>query len=458
MPLEICLAKFWNTLGEANLEVTLSCFGVIPSLKAITLNAGDTVCGPLQLRSMLSTTNVTPSVKLDKYCSVVYPIAGAKVLPLGERDVLLNGHRIHELTLEYAFYIPEATSIKPRWEGFNDILYETYFYAQFHMLYDFNKCLVASGDAWPDSIQVSKGNYTLRFQLRHTDVSLLEQFVTLPVVLEASLKNALKLTHHKTRCNAVSNINNSTIKMYEGTANSFYLHALLASQLPKYACTGDYLKGTITYNNKNESTNNPVSYPVIQMITVKPPDSPTENGTVPERSCDDYKLKLLQCAVGKECFMELYTTLTASALATPAMVMTKLQNTNKQTAKDADAVQNLLNETYMVESLFDVSSIIVQTSALSSSTTKREAEKSKSMLAEVYFIRTMAFAQKIFPNVSKFEASIIIDRTADETAKNDFIASYNVLKLWDDISKDKYYEATLIFHLLQKKYMNYIEN
>jgi tripeptidyl-peptidase II len=99
--------------------------------------------------------------------------------------------QIYQLLLEYKFNMSsDGEEVTPRAMLLNGVLYESPLEAQFWMLFDSNKKLLGSGDAWPDSVKASKGENVLRLSVRHDQMGLLENLKDLVLVLERQLKNS----------------------------------------------------------------------------------------------------------------------------------------------------------------------------------------------------------------------------------------------------------------------------
>ena len=82
----------------------------------------------------------------------------------------------------------------PRAKLLNGVLYESPLEAQFFMVFDGNKKLLGSGDAWPDTVKCVKGENILRLSVRHDEIALLQGLTGLVVVLERQLKNSKEVT------------------------------------------------------------------------------------------------------------------------------------------------------------------------------------------------------------------------------------------------------------------------
>lgn len=76
----------------------------------------------------------------------------SKILPLTLRDVIPPSRQIYELVLVYNFTVSKATEVTPNLTALSYVLYEGEFESQFWMLYDTNKQLKATGDAYPPQV------------------------------------------------------------------------------------------------------------------------------------------------------------------------------------------------------------------------------------------------------------------------------------------------------------------
>jgi hypothetical protein len=74
---------------------------------------------------------------------------------------------------------------------------------QLWMLFDANKQMVGTGDSFDNSATVTKGDYTLRLQVRYDDASVLEGLQDMPVFFETSLTKAISLSIYSSMGNAV---------------------------------------------------------------------------------------------------------------------------------------------------------------------------------------------------------------------------------------------------------------
>lgn len=320
--MEFTVARSWSNIVDPNFEVTLHFRGVEPVPAQVLITGGQRVSEKITVFSKLCTfpIDISPSAKLDRWTTMIKPSSAGKVAPLGERDVLPDGTRLYQLVLEYEIEHTEANDAVPRWPGLQGVLYESDFHAQFFMLYDAQKKLVASGDAWPSFAKVAKGKYTLRLQVRHASVGVLEGLAEMPVQWERKIAG-ISLNFFKTQSEAlVGKDKMGTRALIKDGAVSMYIREPSHEQLPKGAATGDVLSGSITYIKKNDNTlgqgNRPGGYPIRYVVNdTKPlvsktsgncnngakvsPTNSSEELSGLDGAVKDAKLKYLKSLCGK---------------------------------------------------------------------------------------------------------------------------------------------------------------
>lgn len=252
--MEFVVARNWNTTcdGTVPCNVTLYFRGVTPIPSEITIHGGAKVSNVIRVFSHLSPAELSPSASLNKWIAVVKPSAAGKISPLGERDILPNGTINYQMILEYDFEQTENLETVPTFPGLQGILYESDFHGQFFMIYDSKKSLIGVGDAWPSAIKINKGKYTVRLQVRHEKVAVLESLVDMPMHLQRTLKSAISLTFYKTQSDTLVGADKMKGRAVSiGGQVSMYIKEMNADQLPKAVSCGDILLGSVTYLRKN---------------------------------------------------------------------------------------------------------------------------------------------------------------------------------------------------------------
>ncbi len=191
--LEICLAQNWSSFGTGRYEVKLRLHGTAAYAGDAVFTRGEKIQA-VTVVSHLLPEKMAPTARMSAFRRIVAPSKHTlRALTGDARDAMRGGRAPEELVLEYSFKIGKQVTVTPRITALNDRLYETEFESQLQMLYDGNKRLVGTDDAYPDGFELEEGDYVLRLQLRHRDRSTLEKLKDLAVALEFSLKEPLEL-------------------------------------------------------------------------------------------------------------------------------------------------------------------------------------------------------------------------------------------------------------------------
>eukprot|EP01114_Cavostelium_apophysatum_P008446 TRINITY_DN2094_c0_g1_i2.p1 TRINITY_DN2094_c0_g1~~TRINITY_DN2094_c0_g1_i2.p1 ORF type:complete len:1234 (+),score=363.51 TRINITY_DN2094_c0_g1_i2:119-3820(+) len=252
--IEITLAQFWSNTGTASVKVDVDFHGVKADCSAVNLN-GNELMARVDLRSGLRPEKLALAGNLTKWWQYYRP-ASATVRPLfRERDELPDGKQISELLLTYNFKIDESCEIDVSVPVISATLYDGAVDGQLLQVLDSNKRVIGWGDAWPSHyvFKVGKGDYTVRLQLRHDSLDVLDLWKEIPVGIERKLTKQVPLKFYP---DANSAITDGT-KFDAGKKLKFDDRVPLyvrvdESALPKELKAGDQLKGTITLQKNTE--------------------------------------------------------------------------------------------------------------------------------------------------------------------------------------------------------------
>lgn len=132
----------------------------------------------------LSPEEVMPQIQL-KYAGVNLKPSNSKISPLSaERDVLPEGRQIYQLIVTYNLHITKQAEVSLNVPQLSHMLYESEFESQLWMIFDSNKAVCGYGDSYSakNSMKLSKGDYTIRLQIRHEKRDLLEKISDLNMV------------------------------------------------------------------------------------------------------------------------------------------------------------------------------------------------------------------------------------------------------------------------------------
>ena len=199
----------------------------------------------LDVSTALRTEVVAPSVTLKHIQQPIRPSAFL-LSALSPADSLPRSRQIFQLVLTYNWECKdESTKLVVRLPPLQGVLYESQYESQFHMVFDANKRLIGSGDAWPKPIDVRRGKYTVRVQVRHEETALLERLKEMVALFETTLGKPIELSVHPTFNAAVAGGQKWGEKrvMKRGQRKPFWVASPDTKQLPVWVKGGEMLKG-----------------------------------------------------------------------------------------------------------------------------------------------------------------------------------------------------------------------
>ena len=272
---EIDVGRYWSTLGAASLKVQVHFRGIRPVPNHVQMMCGD--AGSLvRLVSDLADESIMPAAKLTKWSTALRPKENPILQPLGPRDVFPSHDKeIYQLLLTYEFTQDEKGSFTPRVPTTQGVLYESGLESQLIMVYDGDKKLLGSADAWPSSVSAPKGKVVLRMQIRHDNPENLDALKDMPLWIERSIDKEITLSVFDTREAMVlgkSNFRKRTLR--KGCTAAVFFQEPSASNLPSGCKAGDVLKGTFTIGSGEVALmgdgKRPKGFPITYTVGPKP--------------------------------------------------------------------------------------------------------------------------------------------------------------------------------------------
>lgn len=288
---EICIAKYWSNFGDVPLQYRVKFHG-FKSNNAHLMHSSNGI-HRIDVTSLL-TEECQPSISLKHSVMVLKP-SESKISTLTKRDVIPNQRQIFQNVLTYNLHLTKSQELSLHAPLFSSILYESEFESQFWMVFDVNKMLVQSGDAYSNNtfFKLDKGDYVIKLQIRHEKKDLLEK--TNEAVMQAYFKlaNSVSLDIYKTFNNAVLGNNKklSSFLMASGTTKPIYVSPLANEKVTKNIVgQSSWFEGTITlakddYGKKVDT--HTFSYIITEGPTVK-----KNNGSPPKENktkMEEYK-------------------------------------------------------------------------------------------------------------------------------------------------------------------------
>ncbi|KAG0627350.1 hypothetical protein M758_2G193800 [Ceratodon purpureus] len=115
-------------------------------------------------------------------------------------------------------------------------MYDNEFESQFFMLCDSNKRVLATGDVYPTSVKLSKGDYTLLLHIRDNNMSYLEKLKKAVLLLDRNLedKNSIKLSFSSHIDGVITGADPfKSVQLAAGESRPFYIVAPADDKIPK---------------------------------------------------------------------------------------------------------------------------------------------------------------------------------------------------------------------------------
>jgi tripeptidyl-peptidase II len=319
---EVCIAKYWSNFGEIPLKYNVK-FRGFKSNNAHIMHSANGV-HRIDITSLMS-EECQPSISL-KYSVMVIKPSESKISTLTKRDVIPIQRQIFQNIITYSLHLTKAQELSLHAPLFSSVLYESEFESQFWMIFDNNKMLVQSGDAYSNNayFKLDKGDYVIKLQVRHEKREVLEK--ANEAVLHASFKlaNSVSLDIFKSYNAAVLNSAKklSSLPLVSGVAKPIYVAPLINEKVTKNAIgQSSWFDGQIIFAKdelgRKVDTHN-FTYVLTEGPTVK------KNGNAPAKETkskmEEYKegLRNLKCDYVAKLDPEDAETLYKDVLATHA--------------------------------------------------------------------------------------------------------------------------------------------
>lgn len=210
--LEVCIAKYWSTAGSTEITVNVEFHGISTSndskfivgllkkeIRLISVQLFSDIMHAangvhrIDLRTLRS-EEVTPAISLKNAIQILRP-TDTKISPLNERDIIPVGRQVYQNVLTYSFHLTKQQEISIKCPFLSSVLYESKFDSQIWMVFDSNKMMVASGDAFSGTnfIKLEKGEYVVRLQVRNEKKDILEKVNEVTLTVSYKLSSSIAL-------------------------------------------------------------------------------------------------------------------------------------------------------------------------------------------------------------------------------------------------------------------------
>ncbi|WP_437187905.1 S8 family serine peptidase [Planctomicrobium sp. SH668] len=247
--LEVCVAQWWESRGEASLQLEVSFSGIQSDASRIALSSRGEAF-PVVASANLGTERLQPSCSLTSWTQGLAPVS-SNYEQLDEfRDGLWDSLRTTELRLDYRLEQVADGQVTVSVPAFEELLYDSPIDSLQVFVIDQNQQVIHSDDFRPESFHLKKGTYTVVVLLRDTDRSELELFEELSVAVKRNLSESIKIPVSSNLAESLlgeSDVGETTL--FNGMISQFYLRLPLDSNFPKEMASGDQLSGMLYLTN-----------------------------------------------------------------------------------------------------------------------------------------------------------------------------------------------------------------
>ncbi|MCC9607790.1 S8 family serine peptidase [Blastopirellula sp. JC732] len=281
--LELCLAHYWNSLGDAEFDCQLTFHSLDPVNQTIVFDGVD-YAKRVEVVGAFGLEHLGPKAELSTWRRVVEP-KKAELKPLSaERDQLSEERRNYGLTLTYDFTMAEEGEVSPRPSVMSDDSAFEIWSGRLWMIYDKNKQQMGVGVSGR-SAKLPKGDYTLRLFLRHFDRESLEKLEGMPIFLDQDLKSKASLPVRQSFDQVMSGSGRlSGQKIADGEMEAFYLGRPSDSALPKTIGARDRFLGKIYFGEEQNQVAGAGRRPGgFELIYLPPPPAPKEEAATADK-------------------------------------------------------------------------------------------------------------------------------------------------------------------------------
>jgi tripeptidyl-peptidase-2 len=443
--LELCLSQYWSSLGASTVACEVTFHGLVPSDREITIAPGSRTTR-VNVASPLHAERLAPVAELKTWRQILRPTASVVRALSQQRDRLTNGRQVYELVLTYNFDQKSAGSVTPRFPANDDLLYDSRFGTQLLSIFDEANRRVVTDDIFPGAKRLGKGKHTVKLQLTHEDVSVLDSLKNSILCLDRPLSRAVSLSIYASEANALSGGTTFPARtLLGGETASLVIRAPSTSQWPAGAEAGDVLLGTIQYGRDDAAQEGaerrPSGFPLRCVVPRK--SSATPKTKPPVLPANAFALKLEQLkrmatsnggakfdALVKELLVEKPNHL-------PVLVAQLHQLDNVKTRKEhlpevvtaADTVLNQI-DTAALERHFGTR---INPEDSKATATRKRLEKQRDLLVDTLYRKGRALGYMELPDV--VEKHPVADPKALDAA---FEANFAALRRWVDTTETKY--------------------
>ncbi|DBA02238.1 TPA: hypothetical protein N0F65_007648 [Lagenidium giganteum] len=270
LTLELCLAQYWNALGDAHVTFQVRFHGIVPDQQRVLVAGGET-SHRVVVRSGITKETLAPQVRFTNWVERVRPTK-FEITPLSAaRDAFPDERQVFGLVLTYSLTQKEDGKVSPRLPALHDRLYESAFEGQMCQVFDNKKRYVGCADAYREVLTLPKGEYTVLAQVRHEDVSKLEALKHTQLFVEHQVK---EITANVFAHPDGATLGSKPLEQQSLPPHSYvavYVGEPAADKLPTGCSPGDLLTGTVHFGKASTggvagAGRRPAGFPITYVV------------------------------------------------------------------------------------------------------------------------------------------------------------------------------------------------
>ena len=247
----VTFSKWWSSLTEGNFSIRISFEGSRPSPLSNTMLSSQGI-HRVEIYPSSNDEDICPKVSFNRMIVPLRPVEH-KIFPLGSRDITPEGAQIFQLILTYNFTLIKSAEVTVSCPLLSKYLYDSPYESQLWLIFNSNKQFMLGGDAFPGKhktmAKLDKGDYVVKLQVRHENMSLLEKLEETCIHLNQKLHSTIimnEFSHYQEAM--VDGKRYSLTKMPSNQHIVCYFTSLTNDKLPKdiLSPVGSFLSGTLT--------------------------------------------------------------------------------------------------------------------------------------------------------------------------------------------------------------------
>lgn len=279
--MEVAIAHFWSSMGDSELDMTLTFRGLGPDGDMVALD-GSRRLTPVDVHARLGEHPMAPSGSFSKVRRTL-PAASSTIESMGPvRDRLPDDRVAHQLVTVHPFTLDADATIETVGATRNMPGVDEELFSQILHLHEAGTGRrVISRSAWNDDpIRLTKGDYEIHAHYVALDRSVLEAAEDLPVQIDLRLSSPVSVRVSGDPAGPGRGSGGSAATRLGGDSSKrVYLSMPALDKMPKAARPGDILVGTIGFGDADGiprgNGRRPGGWPMMATVTATDAEKPS---------------------------------------------------------------------------------------------------------------------------------------------------------------------------------------